>query len=477
MGTVSGSSLERFVATGDSHAFGELVREYQGMVYATCVGVLERPSADVDDAVQETFLKLSRSAGTIHGNVAAWLHACARTTALDCYRRARVRDRHERAVPGAAADVSGPGERHETEEIRRVVGECVDELPSRDREVVVRYWFIGQTQQQIADVLGVSQVAVQRRLTGALEVLRRRCVQRGVAVAALMAMLGAPAAGAMVPPALADRLAQLAPPRPVGWSGTALAIGGGALVLAATIAVLALTLFAGGGDDQVGSTRSVDAAATAAPVAAAGGATVPLAPVVARAAVAPAAEPTAVAKPAADTPPDATRSLAAEAWKFTQLTARTERVTLDGEEVDALRLTSQTGTLVGLATTAVTLPADGYVVEFDYRTLRVGCPFTSVNAEPAYGGIDSLVKPLREVDSGDGQRSPKDRWRRYRAEVRAVDVRIRVTIFIDGEPHRRFTVPAPGAALQQLHLRVVDGDMQVARLRVLPLPLPAGADF
>src|SRR4051812_18412933 len=126
--TESETCLDRFAASGDGAAFEELVREYQGMVYNTCVSVLERPSADVDDAVQETFLKLARSAGSIHGNVPAWLHACARTTALDCRRRQRVRSAREReAESERVAPADHPGERHELEEQRRLLGQCVDE--------------------------------------------------------------------------------------------------------------------------------------------------------------------------------------------------------------------------------------------------------------------------------------------------------------------------------------------------------------
>src|SRR4051812_35959424 len=117
MSTMTRPCLERYVASGDGAAFEELVREYQAMVYNTCLGVLERPSADVDDAVQETFLKLARSAGSIHGNIAAWLHACARTTALDRRRRQRVRTAREREVQSHHEDEGdAPGADHDREE-------------------------------------------------------------------------------------------------------------------------------------------------------------------------------------------------------------------------------------------------------------------------------------------------------------------------------------------------------------------------
>ena len=157
-------------------------------------------------------------------------------------------------------------------------------------------------------------------------------------------------------------------------------------------------------------------------------------------------------------------------WSFTVLDAKAEMVDFGGERVPALRLSSKPNTWVGLASTALELPHDGYVVEFDYRVLRADCPFASVSAEPAFSGVNPLVAPLREVDSGDGARSPRDRWCHYRAEFLPLDGdREQISIWIDDHLFRRFTVPQPGKPEGRLHLRVVDGDMQVARVRVSPL--------
>ncbi len=87
-------ALAAFASKGDPAAFAMLTQRYQRMVLATCARVT-RSQADAEDAAQETFLKLARKAGEIHGSAAAWLHAAAMGTSLDLLRRKRAMQRAE----------------------------------------------------------------------------------------------------------------------------------------------------------------------------------------------------------------------------------------------------------------------------------------------------------------------------------------------------------------------------------------------
>src|SRR5580658_3014345 len=66
------NSFARYAATRDSEAFAEIVTRYQRLVFATCRRKLRNP-ADVDDAVQETFLRLAQRAAELHTNPGGWL--------------------------------------------------------------------------------------------------------------------------------------------------------------------------------------------------------------------------------------------------------------------------------------------------------------------------------------------------------------------------------------------------------------------
>ena len=50
--------LAEFFSGGDEAAFGEVVRRYAGMVFATCLRVT-RDAHDAEDATQATFLTLA----------------------------------------------------------------------------------------------------------------------------------------------------------------------------------------------------------------------------------------------------------------------------------------------------------------------------------------------------------------------------------------------------------------------------------
>ena len=76
--------------------FSLLVERYRPMVASICRRYVIEP-ADVEDAVQETFVKLSRRAHEVSGEVGTWLATVAGTTALDFSRRSlRERVRRKR---------------------------------------------------------------------------------------------------------------------------------------------------------------------------------------------------------------------------------------------------------------------------------------------------------------------------------------------------------------------------------------------
>jgi len=110
-GSLSGLSewqlLERFVAHRDELAFQVLVSRHGPMVLDICRRLLAN-AADVEDALQATFLVLLRRAGSLGPGdaIAAWLHGVALRVAQQARSAAARRGQRERL--GMALEVAGP---------------------------------------------------------------------------------------------------------------------------------------------------------------------------------------------------------------------------------------------------------------------------------------------------------------------------------------------------------------------------------
>ena len=153
----------------DGEAFDRLVEEHYDDVLAYCRR--HAPSSDeAPDVAQEAFLRFVRSGRSpIEGKPLAYLLTIARNLCIDASRAKRppavpldvdVPDRSPGADPAAACAGS---------EVGGLIGALDPEL----REVVELRFDQGFKVGEIAQVLGVSRFAVNRRLNRALAELRR----------------------------------------------------------------------------------------------------------------------------------------------------------------------------------------------------------------------------------------------------------------------------------------------------------------
>lgn len=73
-----------------------------------------------------------------------------------------------------SAAIGERDEGFERVDVKMVVRDIIEELPDRERRIVELRFFEEQTQQQIADQLGISQMHVSRLLRSTLETLREK---------------------------------------------------------------------------------------------------------------------------------------------------------------------------------------------------------------------------------------------------------------------------------------------------------------
>ncbi len=199
-------ALEQYARNGDPAAFGQLVETYQRLVYAACRRQL-RSEADVEDAVQETFLRLAKHASRVRRNLGGWLHTCATHVSITRIRRDATRRRHE----AAWTPVSDPAAAAESYKIMAQVDVALEQLRDADRELILSYYLQGQTQSALANAQGVSQPGLKYRLERAVQRLRAQLKKRGVATSAtaLSAFFITDATHAQVPASLSTGLTKL----------------------------------------------------------------------------------------------------------------------------------------------------------------------------------------------------------------------------------------------------------------------------
>lgn len=206
-----GQLLERFAtARGEAAelAFAVVVERHGPMVLRACRSVLLNPH-DVDDAFQATFLVLARQGRSlwVRDSLGPWLHQVAFRTAKCVRATASRRRRLEAAAirPEAIHDA-------QTDDLAPLLHEEIERLPERYRAPIILCDLQGHTHEQAARHLGWPVGTVKSRQSRAREKLRNRLQRRGVTPesTAVMLTLKPSLFASIVPPALAEATALVA---------------------------------------------------------------------------------------------------------------------------------------------------------------------------------------------------------------------------------------------------------------------------
>ena len=157
---------------GDRAAFGRLYERYARMVHGVLLAKV--PVRDVDDLVQDVFIRALRQLSTLRetGSFGAWLAVIARNMA---------RDYHRRTVPEEPLtdDASDPGiQRAASSEDHdgpaAAVLDAVRSLPDAYRETLILRLVEGMTGPEIAARTGLTPGLVRVNLHRGMEQLRAK---------------------------------------------------------------------------------------------------------------------------------------------------------------------------------------------------------------------------------------------------------------------------------------------------------------
>jgi RNA polymerase sigma-70 factor (ECF subfamily) len=162
------AAIEEARRRAEDDALAALVDQYAAALYRVAFSVL-RNQADAEDAVQEAFLRVLRhrdSLGEVRDH-RVWLIRIVWNIVLDRKRRAKTRPETDdvadlaRVLPsnGLSAEELAAAAQHHTH-----VMACVDQLPEKERQVLVLSAFEELSSVEIAAVLDITESSVRSRL-------------------------------------------------------------------------------------------------------------------------------------------------------------------------------------------------------------------------------------------------------------------------------------------------------------------------
>lgn len=168
---------------GDKDAYARIVRGCQGGITAIALAVVRDVQAS-EDIAQEAFLSAWMNLRKLRNpsSFLPWLRQITRNLARDHLRRRATERIHDGDMDALLRVVADPSpdlpDRLHREREEAMVAELIDELPEETRELLLIYYREGQSTRQVAELLGLSEVAVRKRLQRARDRLREDFTHR-----------------------------------------------------------------------------------------------------------------------------------------------------------------------------------------------------------------------------------------------------------------------------------------------------------
>jgi RNA polymerase sigma factor (sigma-70 family) len=165
-------------------AFTELARRHVDLVYSAALRMVHDPHL-AEDVTQSVFLALARNSPRLanHPVLSGWLHRTTQNLGANAVRASVRRQAYEQEAAAMsellAADTDASWD-HVAPHLDAVLGELSD----TDRDVVMLRYFERKSAREMAQRLGLSDEAAQKRVSRAVERLRELFLRRGVTVGA-----------------------------------------------------------------------------------------------------------------------------------------------------------------------------------------------------------------------------------------------------------------------------------------------------
>ena len=226
--------LLELAKNGSETAFAALVARHVNLVYSTALRFTGNPH-HAEEITQAVFIILARKALSPRTLLSGWLYQTARLTAANFVKgEIRRQNREQEAYMQSTLTEPDPAV---WKQIAPFLDEAMGRLGETDRNAILLRFFENKTAQEVGAALKLNEAAAHKRVSRALEKLRKLFRQRGVTLTATV-LAGAVAANSVqaAPAGLAVTVTA-AVAKGAAVSGSTLTIIKGALKIMAWIKV------------------------------------------------------------------------------------------------------------------------------------------------------------------------------------------------------------------------------------------------
>lgn len=176
-----------FILKGDKNKFRLLVEQHQLMVFRTCMGFVHDKD-DADDLTQEVFIQAYKSLTGFKGNASfsTWIYRIAVNASLNKVRRSSknfimqrleaITQRDEKKNQLQITDAEDPESIIINAENAAWVRNALDSLPENQRTAIVLSKYDDLSQKDIAEIMHITEGAVESLLQRAKKNLRNKLV-------------------------------------------------------------------------------------------------------------------------------------------------------------------------------------------------------------------------------------------------------------------------------------------------------------
>jgi uncharacterized protein (TIGR03435 family) len=171
--------LAEFARNESEAAFAALVARYVNLVYSTALRFAGNPH-HAEEITQAVFIILARKAGKLSPRtvLSGWLYQTARLTAAN-FVKGEIRRQHREQEAYMQSTLTEP-DAAAWQQLAPQLDEAMGRLGETDRNAIVLRFFENKTAQEVGAALKLTEAAAHKRVSRALEKLRKFFTKRGV---------------------------------------------------------------------------------------------------------------------------------------------------------------------------------------------------------------------------------------------------------------------------------------------------------